>query len=195
MNERKIILRNVRIRYPSIVSAKENKFNPNGKKFFSAMFVLAETDTENRNNIIAKIREAFLEKFGADKADRLMKAASENKNTRGLQHDTDNGYWYINAKRAEERGAPKVFSRDKQEIVDPLDYPQGGDYVDAVVQAWCYDSNGSKGVSFELVSLRFREKGEPFPGQGLKADADDFETLADDAQAANDDAYNQSSYL
>lgn len=193
MSERKIVLKNVRIRYPQLAVAKESRLSTNGRKYFSAQLVIAENDEANRKAVIAGMTAAFNEKFG-DKATSVMEKAKQNQNTRGLQHDLDLGAYRLNAKRIEENGAPVVFARDLSKITIPSEYPQGGDYVDAVVQAWCYDSNGSKGVSFELVSVRFREKGEPFPGGGLKATADDFEAL-DDKPSANDNEFQTSAWL
>ena len=194
-NARKTVLKNVRIRYPQLAEARENRLSNNGKKYFSAQIIINENDDANLKLIKEKIAVAFTEKFGAERGPKMMRAASENKNTRGLQHDVDNGWWYINSKRIESRGAPKVFNRALQEVSEPSELPQGGDFIDCVVQPWCYDNNGSRGVSFELVSVRVRERGEPFPGQGLKASADDFEALAPKTDSANDDVYATEQYF
>lgn len=181
----KIILKNVRINFPRLVAAQENRFSQDGRKFYSAQIVIAEDDKENLQKVASGIKEAFVAKFG-DKAERIYAQARENRNTRGLQHDTDRQRWYINAKRREENGAPIVYSADlKRVLTAQVDMPRSGDYVDVVVQSWCYDASGSKGVSFELVSVHFRKEGEPFEGSGIRATADDFEALA--PTAANDE--------
>lgn len=182
----KIILKNVRINFPRLVVAQENRYSQDGRKFYSAQIVIAEDDKENLQKVAAGMKEAFVSKFG-DKAERVFAQAKENRNTRGLQHDTDRKRWYINAKRREENGAPIVYSADlKRTITTQADMPKSGDYIDVVVQSWCYDASGSKGVSFELVSVHFRKEGEPFEGSGIRATADDFEALATPV-AANDD--------
>ena len=184
----KIVLKNVRINYPKLAAAQENRFSQDGKKFYSAQIVIAEDDKTNLSLVMQGIKEAFVDKFGA-KAEKTYKAALENKNTRGLQHDTDKGYYYLNAKRREENSAPVVFSADlKRRITTASEMPQSGDYIDVVVQSWCYDVSGSKGVAFELVSIHYRGEGEPFPGSGIKASADDFEALATTASNDEEDA-------
>ena len=181
----KIILKNVRINFPRLVAAQENRFSQDGRKFYSAQIVIAEDDKENLQKVASGIKEAFVAKFG-DKAERIYAQARENRNTRGLQHDTDRQRWYINAKRREENGAPIVYSADlKRVLTAQVDMPRSGDYVEVVVQSWCYDASGAKGVSFELVSVHFRKEGEPFEGSGIRATADDFEALA--PTAANDE--------
>lgn len=182
----KIVLKNVRINFPRLVTAQENRFSQDGRKFYSAQIVIAEDDKENLQKVAAGMKEAFVAKFG-DKAERVFAQAKENRNTRGLQHDTERHRWYINTKRREENGAPIVYSADlKRTLTSQQDMPKSGDYIDAVVQSWCYDASGSKGVSFELVSIHFRQEGEPFEGSGIRATADDFEALAP-SSAANDD--------
>lgn len=181
----KIVLKNVRINFPRLAIAQENRYSQDGRKFYSAQIVIAEDDKENLQKVAAGMKEAFVAKFG-DKAERVFAQAKENRNTRGLQHDTDRKRWYINAKRREENGAPIVYSADlKRTLTTQADMPKSGDYIDVVVQSWCYDASGSKGVSFELVSIHFRQEGEPFEGSGIRATADDFEALA--PSAANDD--------
>lgn len=181
----KIVLKNVRINFPRLAIAQENRYSQDGRKFYSAQIVIAEDDKENLQKVAAGMKEAFVAKFG-DKAERVFAQAKENRNTRGLQHDTERKRWYINAKRREENGAPIVYSADlKRTLTTQADMPKSGDYIDVVVQSWCYDASGSKGVSFELVSIHFRQEGEPFEGSGIRATADDFEALA--PSAANDD--------
>ncbi len=183
----KVILKNVRVNYPKLAVAQENRFSQDGRKFYSAQIVIAEDDEENRALVIKGIKEAFVDKFGA-KAERFYNNARENKNTRGLQHDLDKHYYYFNAKRREENSAPIVYSADlKRVLTAPADMPKSGDYVDVVVQTWCYDVSGSKGVGFELVSLHYRCEGEPFAGAGIRASADDFEALASSAENDADD--------
>lgn len=181
----KVVLKNVRINFPRLAIAQENRYSQDGRKFYSAQIVIAEDDKENLQKVAAGMKEAFVAKFG-DKAERVFAQARENRNTRGLQHDTERKRWYINAKRREENGAPIVYSADlKRTLTTQADMPKSGDYIDVVVQSWCYDASGSKGVSFELVSIHFRQEGEPFEGSGIRATADDFEALA--PSAANDD--------
>lgn len=182
----KIILKNVKINFPRLATAQENRFSQDGRKFYSAQIVIAEDDKENLQKVASGIKEAFVTKFG-DKAERVYQGARENRNTRGLQHDTDRGYWYINTKRREDNGAPVVFSADlKRKITSQNEMPKSGDYIDVVVNSWCYDVSGSRGVGFELVSVHYRAEGEPFEGQGIRATADDFEALASKPAANND---------
>ncbi len=182
----KIVLKNVRINYPKLAVPQENRFSQDGRKFYSAQIVIAEDDTANQAIITKGIKEAFVDKFGA-KAERFYNLARENKNTRGLQHDVERHYFYFNAKRREENSAPIVYSADlKRVLTTTQEMPKSGDYIDVVVQSWCYDVSGSKGVGFELVSIHYRCEGEPFEGTGIRASADDFEALASPAVNSDD---------
>lgn len=67
----KIILKNVRINFPRLVVAQENRYSQDGRKFYSAQIVIAEDDKENLQKVAAGMKEAFVAKFG-DKAERVL---------------------------------------------------------------------------------------------------------------------------
>ena len=47
----KIILKNVRINFPRLVVAQENRYSQDGRKFYSAQIVIAEDDKENLQKV------------------------------------------------------------------------------------------------------------------------------------------------
>lgn len=179
MNANKITLHNVRARYPRLFRAEVNKLNPNGKAAYSMRIVLEEGHPE-LDALKKFCVEKAVEKFGESRAPKIVKAAKESKNTRGLHYDEDTKFTEFNAKRNEDRGAPLVVGRQKQDLTE-AEGPQGGDWINVTVAPYWYD-NQSRGLSFELLAVQFVKKGEPFPGEGVSASKDDFETLADDGE-------------
>ena len=178
-DNRKIIIKNARLQYPRLFTAEVNKMNPQGKPAYSTKVVL--TDDHPQLKELKELCAAMaVQKFGEARAPKIMKEAKDSKNTRGLHYDEDQHLVAFNAKRNENRGRPLVFDRRLDEITKEGDGPQGGDWVNVAVAPYWYD-NQSRGLSFELLSVQFVKKGEPFPGEGVSSSKDDFEALADDA--------------
>ncbi len=182
MNTNKFTLHNVRCRYPRLFRAEVNKLNPNGKAAYSARIVLDEGHPE-LEALKKFCVEKAVEKFGEARAPKVMKAAKESKNTRGFHYDEDTGFTEFNAKRNEERGPVIVVGRRLQNLTES-EGPQGGDWINVTVAPYWYD-NQSRGLSFELLSVQFVKKGEPFPGEGVSGSKDDFEALGDDEGEAH----------
>ena len=179
MNANKITLHNVRGRYPRLFRAEVNKLNPNGKAAYSLRIVLEEGHPE-LETLKKFCTQKAVEKFGEARAPKIMKAAKESKNTRGFHYDEETGFTEFNAKRNEERGPVVVVGRRLQDLTEG-EGPQGGDWINVTVAPYWYD-NQSKGLSFELLSVQFVKKGEPFPGEGVTGSKDDFEALADEGE-------------
>ena len=179
-DNRKIIIKNARLQYPRLFTAEVNKMNPQGKPAYSTKVVLT-LDHPQLEELKKLCAAMAVQKFGEARAPKIMKEAKDSKNTRGLHYDEEQGLVAFNAKRNENRGRPLVFDRRLNEITKEGDGPQGGDWVNVAVAPYWYD-NQSRGLSFELLSVQFVKKGEPFPGEGVSSSKDDFEALADDAE-------------
>lgn len=178
-DNRKIIIKNARLQYARLFKAEVNKLNPNGPAAYSTKVVL--TDDHPQLKELKELCAAMaVQKFGETRAPKIMKEAKDSKNTRGLHYDEDQHLVTFNAKRNENRGRVLVVGRHLEELTE-ADGPQGGDWVNIAVAPYWYD-NQSRGLSFELLSVQFVKKGEPFPGEGVSSSKDDFEALADDAE-------------
>ena len=175
-DNRKIIIKNARLQYARLFKAEVNKLNPNGQPAYSTKVVLTDDHPQLKELCAAMA----VQKFGETRAPKIMKEAKDSKNTRGLHYDEDQHLVTFNAKRNENRGRVLVVGRHLEELTE-ADGPQGGDWVNIAVAPYWYD-NQSRGLSFELLSVQFVKKGEPFPGEGVSSSKDDFEALADDAE-------------
>ena len=70
---------------------------------------------------------------------------------------------------------PKIIDRDSNEIIDPS-AAGSGDYYKVSINAYGYESNGKRGVSFGLNNILFWDKGDSLGGAGRAEDdfADDL---------------------
>ena len=179
----KLSLKNVRCAYPQLFEPVENKFS--GREEYSIRVMIPASDTEQVEKVRNAIREAFINKFGSEKGPRKFKAAMESKNTRCMQFDDENDYYYINLKRRATDGAPVVMDRNKRHLSASEGRIYGGCYVNAVFEVWVYD-NASTGAGSTLLGVQFVKDGEPFSGAAQPSD-DDFEDLGGDSEVTDDD--------
>jgi len=83
---------------------------------------------------------------------------------------------------------PGVVDRNIQAILDPSDF-YSGCYARATVNAFAYDRNGNRGVSFGLQNIQKLRDGVPLSGRSRPED--DFDALGDEdmiAASAGDSA-------
>lgn len=179
----KISLNNVRCAYPELFAPKENKFS--GREEYSIRIMIPASDTAQVEKMKKAMLEAFNNKFGSEKGPRKYKAAMESKNTRCMQYDDENNWYYINLKRKASDGAPVVLDRDKRHLSAAERRIYGGCYVNAVFEVWCYD-NASTGAGTTLLGVQFVKDGEPFSGASQPSD-DDFEDLGADTEVTDED--------
>lgn len=79
---------------------------------------------------------------------------------------------------------PDVYDKDGSEAFDAEDL-YAGCYVQAIIEAYPYDSDGSKGVAFALLGVKKIAEGERFGGGGSSVSSDDFD--AADEEDEDDD--------
>lgn len=87
---------------------------------------------------------------------------------------------------------PDFYSSDRKHLTleqaKQLFY--SGCMVNVIVSPWCYDSNGNRGVSHELISIQFAAHGDAFSGRP-QSSAEDFPDLSvqgNDSFAQADDS-------
>lgn len=180
----KVMLKDVRCAYPQLFEPVSNKFS--GREEYSVRVMIPESDKAQVEKIHNAMKEAFNNKFGMEKGPRKYKAAMESKNTRLLQFDDENGYYYLNLKRRSTDGAPAVLDRNKRHLSSAEGRIYGGCYVNAVFEVWVYD-NASTGAGNTLLGVQFVRDGEPFSGASQPSD-NDFEDLGSgDDEMSEDD--------
>lgn len=176
----KILLTNVRCAYPKLFEAIENKFS--GVRQYEVRVILQKGDPQVEK-LRKAMQEVFVNKFGPEKGPKKYKAAMESKNTRFMQYDDDNDWYYLNLKRRESDGAPVVMDRDKRHLAASEGKPYGGCYINVSFDIWVFD-NASTGCGGTLNGVQFVKDGEPFSGASQPSD-DDFEDLG--AEEGDDD--------
>lgn len=81
---------------------------------------------------------------------------------------------------------PPVRLADRTEVSSAEDSPiNSGDYVNAVVEFYAWTKPGQKGLFCSLLGTQYLRKGDALGGGGRVAAADDFEELAEGADASD----------
>lgn len=192
---RTITLENVRLSFPTLVTAKATI--DNGPKKFSANFIIDPTTSQGKSNI-AKIEKAIaaaeMDEFGKmgiveklrDPKRKVYRPGEDFVNTDGEIYNGYEGMMGLSTKAGKR---PLLLDRKKQPVdVDDIeDVFQGGYRVDAIVNLYCTskEKQGGRGLFASVNAIRFREEDETFGG--AKASADDFEDIDEDDAFGGDD--------
>ena len=177
MEQKKILLKEVVLAFPNLFAARENMKFPGSGKTFSAQIRIYDSDPQAAAKIEAikqAMQQAASDKWGTQ-GPRVYKAAIDSKNTRMLQRNDEEGFFYFNAKRREDQGGPVVVGRSR-EVLTSANGPRSGDICNVIFHIWCYDKT-SRGFSAELQGVQFVREGEVTIGGTSVAKADDFEQL------------------
>lgn len=167
----KVITDRVRMSFLNWFSPRKNDLN--GKDEYSAELLIPKTDTETINNLRAAMKEALTAKFG-DKIPPNMRNPLKDGDTAvkadgGPLADYYKGHYFLRTKSTEK---PGVIGTDGQELRESSQFVSG-DYGQAAITAFAFDTTANKGVSFYLQNLLFTDKGEAFGG-GKASASDDF---------------------
>lgn len=182
-----IMLKDVRLAFPDVHKATEYQGDGNFK--YRAALIVAPGSAADKTildaiNRVAK--DAFKDKAGA-----ILKAAAA-KGSQGFcytdgsvkEYDGYEGNMILASTRAQDKGRPGVYDRDKSPLSESDGKPYAGCYVNAKVELWAQDNTFGKSVRCTLVSLQFLRDGDAF-SSGSKPSEDDFDAL-DDGAAADD---------
>lgn len=141
--------------------------NPGEKAKYSISLLIPKTDRATIQMLQQAIKEAGESKFGP----KFVEQAKGGRIRMGIR-DGDKekpddpayaGMYFVNCRS---NNKPIVLARDATtHITNPADF-RSGDYCRATINAFGYDQNGNKGVSFGLVHLQKVESGEPLGGGG-----------------------------
>lgn len=177
----KLLLKNVRLAFPTIWEAKT--VNGEGKPAFSASFLISPDDPQVKK-IEAAIEQVAKDKWGA-KAEAVLKQMRAQDKT--ALHDGDlksnydgfAGMLYVSARNA---ARPLVIDADKTPLTEADGRPYGGCYVNANVELWAQDNNYGKRINASLRGIQFFRDGDSFSGGGA-ASEDEFEDVTEGADA------------
>lgn len=180
-----LVLRNIRIAYPDVFEPKHNELS--NKDEYSVQIRLYKSNPEHMKIVetIKAAKHTAADAYWGRDAKRFLAEAEDSKNTRGLRCDAEGGYYYLNAKRRANQGAPRVVGRNPKMLLKPEDGKiYSGAVCNAVIDLWCYSGtakNGTKipaGFSFTLCGIQFVEDGDPIGGSSVAKD-EDFDDLKD----------------
>tara|TARA_R110000803_G_scaffold46891_4_gene98255 strand:+ start:16075 stop:16581 length:507 start_codon:yes stop_codon:yes gene_type:complete len=164
----KIILKNVRLSFPSIFQrsvfdGKEGKFE--------ATFLIDKEDektyTAVNNAIKAAIKESGV-KIPSDKI--CLKDGND------IEYDGYENQWAVKAANSKR---PTVINRDKTPLAADDNVIYAGCHVNAIIDIWIQNNSYGKRANANLYGIQFVKDGEPF-GQGPVDVTDEFEDLEND---------------
>lgn len=174
----RVVTNKVRLSYVHVFDPWSN--SSEDAKSYSVTMLIPKSDKAT----IAKIKAAQKEALEAGKAKFGGKIPANWKNT---LHDGDEegdleqnpeqaGHYYMSVSSSEAY-PPGVVDRNLNKIIDRSEM-YSGCYGRVSMDAFAFNSNGSKGVSFGLRHVQKLEDGEPLGG-GYSSPEDDFEALPD----------------
>lgn len=179
----KLVTGKVRLSYPKLF--KPSVGPSGGEPKYSVQLLIPKTDTDTVAKFAAAASEAMTAKFG-NKVPAKLKLGDVPTDVEILRkcplRDGDaekrpeaKGCWFVNVSAKADR-APGIIDREKVEILDPNEI-YAGVYARVALNAYCYDANGSKGLSFGLNSVQKLADGERIDGRTSAADdfSDDWE--------------------
>lgn len=159
-----IIIKDVRLSYPTLFHAKEFKAG-DGKPRWSAAFII-EPDSDNDKHIRTAIESEAKAVWGA-KAPGLLKGMTGQSNkycyTDGSikANEEYQGKMVLATHRSAKLTRPLVIDRDKSPLTSDDNRPYGGCYVNAKVEIYCQTGENS-GVRASFSVIQFARDGEPF---------------------------------
>jgi hypothetical protein len=174
-NPRRVQTGTVRLSYANLFVPRENTLS--GKTEYSVMLLVPKTDTETIALLKAASVAAVAAKFPGKPPANLRNPMRDG----DAEHAGEEpyvGHYFINVKSGD---APGIVDEYVRPITDPRDLGSG-DYARALIDAFCYDTKGNKGVSFGLIALQRIAKGESL-GSRVRAE-DVFSPVSGNAAEA-----------
>lgn len=170
INSTKVITGKVRLSFVHLL--KPHAMTPGAPEKYSTMILIPKSDKAT----VTKIKQAIKVAYEAEKGGKLkgvkFEALKTNLRDGDVEMDTEErpefaGMYFMNISSAT---APTVLDRYKNKI-DSQDEVYSGVYARVSMNAFAYNSNGNKGVSFGLNHVQVVAKGDYLGGKS-SADAD-----------------------
>jgi hypothetical protein len=176
----------VRISYANIWEPKET---PSGTMKYSCALLIDKNDKKTLDRISDALKAvkndpASKEKWG--KTGNLRMPVRDG-DTEKEGDPNYAGHYFINA-NANEGNPPKIFDKDRNEIIDRNEV-YSGCYCQAVISFYAYSASGNKGIGCGLNGLRKIRDGEPLGGVHISADDFDDDALGANGADSDDDLF------
>jgi len=170
-----IKLRNVRLSYPAIFTAKA--FEEGQKAKYNCQLILGkDTHAPIIKALQAKIDEAAKSFFGKT-VPTLKGVCLRDGSEKGDKDGYGEDVMFVSAS-SERR--PQVVDRDPSiPLVEADGKPYAGCYVNAMISLWVQDNKFGKRVNANILAVQFLKDGEPF-GESITNATEAFENEADE---------------
>lgn len=182
----RVQLKDVRLSHPHIFRPQAYG-DGDGEPAYSANFLIPKDTKLGQRNIdlIEDAIEAAKDKKWGNKPPKIGRTKRFFKD--GDDEDYRDKEENVNHMIATARNyrQPKLFDRDKTEVVEADDVLYAGCYVDAIITVWAQDNKFGQRINASLEAIRFRRDGEPFGAPPV--DPDEFEDLDDEDDDDDDD--------
>lgn len=170
----KVVTGKVRLSYCNLFEPRAQQ--EGGDKKYSVTILIPKSDTVTVSKIKAAQEAAIDAKWPTKRPPKLATTLHDGdgvKEKTGEEFGPEcKGHWVMSVSSKQQ---PGVVDADRNEILDKTAVVSG-DYGRVSINAYVYDVNGNRGVSFGLNNAQFLEKGEPLGGR----------TRAEDDFADND---------
>lgn len=194
----KVVTGKVRLGYPTLFKARAAEEGQDPK--FSVELLIPKSDTKT----LAKIRAAQNAAVATEKGKKVFgdvtptygsASFSHKKFTDTLRdgddldeqdgHEERAGHWFMNVRSAANY-KPGVVDKDSQQVIDESQV-YGGVYGRVSMNAFAFNTQGKKGVSFGLNSVMVLGYGEPFGAPRENAEEIFDDGFEDDGAPDGDD--------
>lgn len=166
MATEKVLTPKFRVSFPAVFVPRAAMDGAEPK--YSVVMLFPKTADLSKLKAIAK--QALVEKWG-DKIPKDLRSPFRDGNEKELD-----GYADCIFITASSKMKPGLVDGQKQEIISADEF-YAGCYARATVNAYAYDRNGNRGVSFGLQNIQKLEEGEPFSGRTRPED--DFDAIGE----------------
>lgn len=172
----KVVTGKVRLSYCHLFEAYTN--DPEKEARYSVTILIPKSDTATMDKVRkaeAAAKEEGKGKWGGKIPSNVSSIIHDGDEEADLDRNPEyEGHFYM-AMSSKQR--PGVVDQDLNAVLDPTKV-YSGCYARVSINAFAYNSNGKKGVSFGLNNVQFLEDGEPLGGRTRAeddfADADDL---------------------
>jgi hypothetical protein len=173
---KKVITGRARASYVNVFRPRKNDLS--GKEEYSMMVIVPKSDKKTVSALKDAAQGAADERWGGKppKGIRMpLRDADREADDAGEPVQAHlKGCYFMNVKSNDK---PGLVDKNRMEVIDANEF-QSGDYCRVSLNAFAYDVNGNRGVSFGLQNIQVLDKGEPL---GSKARAEDeFDDWSDD---------------
>jgi len=173
----KIILKNVRLSFPSLWETETYNGTDTGK--YAASF-LVEKDSAQGKALAKAVKDVAEEKFGKPVPKGVKYALKDGDE---VEYDGYAGNWAI---KANTKKRPVTIDLKKTPVTENDNVLYAGCYVNASIEVYAMDNQYGKRVGCQLNGVQFAKDGESF-GAGGSA-MDDFEAVETEEDATEEDS-------